>query len=340
MPNPSEAVDVANQAKSGAQSLVDQYKFGDDIDTGTEVDENADTEASVSPPGAAKPVAEDQPLPPRGPDGKFLPKAESPAIPARLQRMAEELGFSEDDLEGASKEQVEEWVYAANKAALKARKSERYTERPEREQSTTPANQDANEFDQVIESGFPPELVDLVRKQSSRIDQLEKMVGQLSSMERGRQVETFASKLDAAIDKMSMPTLFGSGRGTDMDPDSLEFKRRVKIAEEVERDKSKKPLQAKVEAAGMLFGYSKTAKPPISANQRQSAPSSASVAPTNGHSDDEDFEKDWAGAALARPTARIEKEPKGEKKAVATAREYMRNNGMLDDDESGKDGFL
>ena len=339
MPNPSETVSVANKVEA-KPSLADQYLIGDDLDTGTEVDENADISTPEAPvPTAVKPAAEEPALPPRGADGKFLPKSEvseTPALPARLVRLAEELGFSEDDLEGATKEQVEDWVYAANKAALKSRKAESLIEVRERRKpdgNVATQTEGPDEFDQAIEAGFAPELVDIVRKQATRIDQLEKMVGQLSHAERGRQVETFASKLDAAIDKLGMDSLFGQGRGMEMDPDSLEFKRRVKIAEEVDRDKSKKSLQAKVEAAGALFGYTRAKVAPP-------APTSTPAPKANGHSDDEDFEKQWTRGTLARPTARPSQDPKGDKKAVATAREYMRNNGMLEDDEAGRDGFL
>lgn len=330
----STELEIANAvapepAPSKPISLVEQYELGDDI---APTDDDIPVEAQ--PKAQKTPVEAETPARPRGPDGKFLPAdapKESPKIPARLTRQAEELGFSEDDLEGATKEQVEDWIFAANKAQAKARKAESLMEVRERKKPAEiegdPSGNVASD-DGLTEDMFSSDIIAEFRKRDARIAELEKMVGQLGKVEHSRQVESFASQFDAAVEKLEMPQMFGTGRGIEMDTDSLEFKRRVKMVEEVAKDKSDKPMRVKVEAAAALFGFSKSAPAPA-----KPAP------PTNGHTD-EITEADWRDATLARPTSRKATEPKGERKAVATAAEYMRRNGMVDEDDVTKDGFL
>lgn len=339
MPGTSE-IEIANavapEAPAKPLSFVEQYELGDDAEHNAELDLPPQTKSKPAPVEAAEETK--SATPPRGPDGKFLPKSENeaPVLSARLLRLAEDVGLSEDDLEGASKEQVEDMIYAANRSAAKMRKAESILEVKERRPIATEGDnqQVADEFDAIIEGGFAPELVEPMRAMSARIKQLEDMVQNLGRFEHQRQVETFASKLDLAIDALGMPNLFGEGRGIEMDPDSLEFKRRLKIAEEIEKDKSRKPFKAKVEAAGMLFGFTKgQAKSP--------QPPAAARPATNGHEEEGEFEQNWRKGALNRPTNRIATEVKGERKAIQTAANYMRENGMVDEDEAtSKDGFL
>lgn len=331
----AEAVDLAAPQAAPA-TIADAYDLGD-TDHDPVLDEApAKEEAPPAVATPSEPPGED--MRPRGPDGRFLPKEAKPEPikhSSRLIRMAQDLGISEEEIQKTPSDQLDEVVYHLNKQALElAREQSRErsilgaTERnaagaPRMDPPFPPAPEtETDPFDVwAKDAGLYPELLGELQRMRSDLKELKALKGEFGEIRnhhRARMQETLTEQLDRAFARHE--AILGKGTRAQIKDGSPEHLKRMAVLGLVEKDTSKAPLQDKIDkVVKALYGSAAPQAPvdDILAQRREQ----------------------WNGAGLAMPTNRSGgTEPKGDKKAMATAHRMMKEQGLLD--EENTDGFL
>ncbi len=315
----------------------------------TELYEIGDTSADIvnDLPGAKAQVIHDESpdARPRGPDGKFLPSP--PKHNPQTLRLARDLGFTDDDINGKAPDVLDEIVYHANRqnlrrqaemsqAAGRERTVERrpesfqtseavVTQNPPREGGSdrveTPERSAAGSddyFDGINREDYDGPLIKLIERLASEVKELKAAAAEAKvavNHVKAQAQETVNDRIDKAF--AAFEGIVGKGGVRDLKPDSTEMKRRLHILKVAEGQEGVTEAD-KINAAMKLI-YD------VSPGQPQKAPETTDsgpqiVRPANGRPTVEE----WQEGGLQRTTNRQAAEPKGESKAVATAARIMR----------------
>jgi hypothetical protein len=179
-----------------------------------------------------------------------------------------------------------------------------------------------------------------LRQHADEMKALRDQLSQLHAAEGRRQQDTLTQQVDRAFADLGpgYEPYFGKGSVSDIDEAALA--RRKALLTHVELAMKGKPgtLPKKIaEAAKLLYPVQGGGSPAAEYGAGvQPAPRTPTPAP-----DPLAGEKErWAGAGLAHPTHREAPAEKGEAKAVQTAANFMRENGLLGDEGDELDAFL
>lgn len=314
-------------------TLTEEYELGD-----SELDPELDQH-----PAPTSPSREDET--PRGPDGRFLPRApEAPPEPAkpkhspRLVRMAKDLGMAPEDIDALSADDLENEVYILQRelaAVVASNRANNYVKQPEDplapDTKPRPANKDeqpkdefALDLPEFVDADLANVLKSAFGAQAKRIAELENHVKHLYGAEIRRQHETRNQTIDRVFDEFADPATFGKGPGARMTADSPEFMRRRALLSVVQ-------LMAK--EPGTLEDKMHKVRATLYPTQAKATATPApepEPAPTNGS---RITPEQWNEAALAQPTHREMREPKGERRAVKAVAAKMRDMGYGNGDE-------
>lgn len=250
-----------------------------------------------------------------------------PAAPKhswRTLQMANELGFSKEEIDSSSPEQLDAAVYHANRIALQSAREVRAAQRLDEIRQVQPGTlppgpSDLRVAPQVVsdaagaeysldlgdENLLDPSLVAVLKKIGTQLGVLTKEnksikaeLEQYRQAETGRQQETAAERIDRQFDLLSdkYSGRFGKGRGKFMKPGSSELLNRLSLVGLI--DHFQGSIEERLErAAEHLFG--KPAAPP-------SPPPAKPVPPQgpDGRFLPHGMEGRWANAGLQQPTQR------------------------------------
>lgn len=294
--NRTTTVVVAADAKAVPQ--VDIFDVG-------ELDEPA---APVATPAAATapttPAAEEK-------------KPEPITHPAYLRQMAEEYGYTAEELAAKPTAELEREVAAIHRREQQRQAAIQHAaQTPASQQPTTPAApaSQARPGDDEIDWGvdeagrpytaddFSPGIVRQIREQHKKIKDLEARIGGVQQTAAQKAGEDFERQLDAEFEKHQ--DVYGKGRTRDLLPSSPEFQRRLATYQHLQGLGARKALTKLDQDVGnfraAMFGAVKTA--------------AAAAAPAgNGRPTAEQ----WGQGGLVKPTARNSvPEPKGKERAA------------------------
>lgn len=314
-PAPEQVSSKPSAAASQAQSLSDQYDLGD---TSLEV---------LEPTAQATPAPEEPAPPARDEKGRYLPKPKTYEHSASWRRRAEELGMSAGEIGALSPEDLKDEVLDRRwKQAIETRgqaPSETRQAGSPPEGQGRPAGQESDPAEITLdEAQFDPALVSAFKKLADDNKSLRDRLAQVEQYAAGQQQMSLAARADRVFAKYE--DVLGKGRGHELDPNSDELARRKVILSVVDSDKGPGTIEQKIERAyARIYGGKPQSKP------EPEPKASGRIS-----------REEWAEAGLARPTHRGNgQEPKGERKAVATAGRIMRERGYYDDGD-GDPKFL
>lgn len=325
----------------------DQYDFESDFDP--EVD--AEPAPDVKP--ASKPTAE--------PTGLDLSQdaakrgTDAPKHTAQSVSFAKDFGFTNAEIAELSPKELDTAIRAAHKAML--RMSQDFRRNEPREPAPAPAPSETKaepeaEKDPLDDLGeFDEKLVGAIKKSRERdraeIDKLRKELDGSKANQEAAARESVYDAVDAEFAKMpkAVKALIGEGGRKAIANGSFEHSNRVAILKAAEADTSDVPFEQKMhKAAGAIatklraaLGVKDDEPETDLGDEYEAAP--AKPAPAKGADGrfaklpKEDREAAWKEAPVAKPTSRESPLPKGEKKAMATARQFMLSRGMLNEDD-------
>ena len=327
---PKEAPEPAAIPATKAK-ISDAYDLGD-TDHNPEYDEVPAGEAEPAPASTQPSEPAGEPERPRGPDGRFLPADAAPLIkhPSSLIKMALDLGLSDDEIAGTSGDQLSQVVYHLNKQAMKlageysqeralSTATDRVAgDRTVRTDPAVPPAPEQDEFDAwATQAGLYPELLSELQRLRSEVKELKTLKGEFNDIKthhQAQQRETLTEQLDRAFSRHE--NVLGKGRRSEIKDGSPEHLKRMAVLGLVEKDSTKAPLQDKIDRVVKAL-YGEPQVPDVLQQRREM----------------------YNGAGLAQPTQRLGgTEPKGDKKAMATAHRMMKEQGLLD--ETTNDDFL
>lgn len=326
----------------------DQYDFESDFDP--EVDAEDAPPAKVAKP-AAKPT---QDAPDAGKGGTDAPKHTYLSV-----SLAKDFGFTDAEIAELSPKELDTAVRAAHKAML--RTSQDFRRNEPREPAPAPAPSETKvepeaEKDPLDDLGeFDEKLVGAIKKSRERdraeIDKLRKELDGSKANQEAAARESVYDAVDAEFAKMpkAVKALIGEGGRRAIANGSFEHSNRVAILKAAEADASDVPFEQKMhKAAGAIAtklraALGVTEDEPDLGDEYEAAP--AKAAPAKGADGrfaklpKEEREAAWKEAPVAKPTSRESPLPKGEKKAMATARQFMLSRGMLNEDDMPDGSF-
>jgi hypothetical protein len=305
----------SGQPKTPSQtppSLLDQYDLGD-------TDRSSTLGAGEPAPRPASP--------PKDPaTGRFVSQSKHPD---RLTRIAKDLGFGQDEIDSLPTAELRQEIQIAQQERANQRQIDSISRAME--QPSHPARGDAAgepvsspaapEYDLGIdETQYDSGIIGAMKKLADQNKKLQARLDQVENYTRAQQHETAVQRLDRAFGSLgaTFEGLLGKGSRADLDPKSVEVRRRKAIVEEAMAlagpKASVEAVASKIEeAARTFFGVPQKAK-------KEKEPQEAEK-PTPE-------QEEWLDGALERPTHRLgSDEPLGREKAIRAIEQARRRNG-------------
>lgn len=282
---------------------------------------------------------------------------DAPQHTALSVSFAKDFGFTDAEIAELSPKELDTAVRAAHKAMLRTSQDFRRNEprEPTPAVSETKAEPES-EKDPLDDLGeFDEKLVGAIKKSRERdraeIDKLRKELDGSKANQEAAARESVYDAVDAEFAKMpkAVKALIGEGDRKAIANGSFEHSNRVSILKAAEADTSDVPFEQKMhKAAGAIAtklraALGVTEDEPDLGDEYEAAP--AKAAPAKGADGrfaklpKEEREAAWKEAPVAKPTSRESPLPKGEKKAMATARQFMLSRGMLNEDDMPDGSF-
>jgi hypothetical protein len=229
--------------------------------------------------------------------------------------LAGDLGLSEEEIRTTSPEALEQVVYHLQRQLLRERRDKSIQTTVAEEQPAT-APDSVPSPDGLLgidESQYDAGLVGVLKAQATKIQELERRLGQVQGFQQARVRESLAEQCDRAFVKHK--AVLGDGRGIDMTADDPHFLRRKAVLELVDKGPKKGSLPDRIDrAVEILFGQRAApalGRGGVSADERPQTPPSP-------------FEAEWREGGLVRPTHRSGAgEPKGREKAEQAVATYL-----------------
>ena len=292
-------------AGSAQPSLVAQYELGDDAPAGPAPAPAGESAAATAAAPPSEPIPAPAPSsgPPRGPDGRFVPKASD-----LLVRQAKSLGLSDAeiaeadpaDLRAAVQALSSERLLAAHARAIEAAGPARGQEPP-----PSPAAPPADDLG-LKDEDWHPDLLRVVRQLHRQNQELRAQVAEIGGWAQRQQQEAVHEQIDRWFAKNE--SRYGKGSRHDLGKDNPDLLRRKALLSLAEHMPPGALEQRLAQAEAILYPAAKPEPKP-------QGPSPAELA--------------WSQGALARPTHRSgAAEPRGTERAVAGVQSYLRENGL------------
>lgn len=328
----------------------DQYDFESDFDP--EVDaEPAPSETKVAKP-AAQPT---QDASDAGKGGKDAPKHTALSV-----SFAKDFGYTDAEIAAMTPGELDAAVRAAHKAMLRTSQDFRRNEPREPAPAAAPApsetkaepEADKDPLDDLGE--FDEKLVGAIKKSRERdraeIDKLRKELDGSKASQEAAARESVYNAVDAEFAKMpkAVKALIGEGDRNSIENGSFEHSNRKAILKAAEADTAAIPFEQKMHKAALaLAGKLKAAlgvpdEPEADLGDEYEAAPKVQTKDASGKFaklPKEDREAAWKEAPVAKPTSRESPLPKGEKKAMQTARRVMLSMGVLNEDDMPEGSF-
>lgn len=355
-PNPSEQIEVANQATSGrepgtgaqapATPVPQRATSADDFDDDEmEFDPELDgipQRAKKAPSEAAK--SDGTPAePPPTPSAAAAAQPEAPPLaprqrhPRLLRQEALEYGATPQQIDAAATDDLEDWV-------------EYQRAESRRQQQRQPAAAAEPDFDLGIdESLYEPDLINAIKRlgksQAEEIKQLKQQLTVSQQREAQRQAQSTGEAIDGAFESLA-DSRYGTGSAVELQPGSSEMKLRGVLLGTAGIDFNNPPpprvLAKKLrEAHELIYGKAPAPAdepPPASPSPTKPAPPKN---PVNGQfvkpadAEKQAREEAWVRAGLAQPTQRNgAAEPKGPKRAAKAVAAHLREKFYDEDEEN------
>lgn len=246
---------MAESTLTASEQALQDFESAFSHDAAFEADlDTPFTEQTLVRPDPAESPAETTP-PARGADGRFLPKQPAPgtyAHDANLVRLARDLNFSPEEIDGTPPEQLAERVYYVNRRTLEILGEQRRQAAPVREQQLPAQQTPAPEPEEQINwDDYDPKLSKFIQAQQAEIKSLK---AQLTTDQQSRQAASREQELDGLFAGLERPEIFGDGPAQKIGVRSEEMQRRiavVKLAQTIEAPTEKSRLD---KAAAILFG--------------------------------------------------------------------------------------
>lgn len=219
----------------------------------------------------------------------------------------------------------------------------------------------AEEEDEFAEfrDALAPQVIEAIKKARGKdkqlIETLQKRLDEGDQKEQARAREQVFDAIDAEFAKMpaAVKALIGEGGRSDIEKDSLQHTLRVHIIQQAEKDKTPnlsfaQKMQKAASALSVVApGQAKAELSEEYGEEVEAAPApAAKPAPVKDEATGRfaarpqaEREAAWKEAGTAKPTQRTSPEPKGERKAMQTARKIMMERGMLDEADMPADAF-
>lgn len=338
MPDPNPTPETPQPTAAGR--LTAEYELPDsDFDPDfAERYKAALAPVSTEPPVATpEPPVTPEPVPAKPPHSKYV------------LRLAQDMGYTQAEIEEASPEALEEAVVLEHRRLQEERRS--LVAAPVRADSpAAPGSPAPNATPGAAQPGAanPPEP-DLLGLSQSDLDELHPTIvaafkklgaeiqtlkGQLSGMgqrEQAREREGFQRRCDRAF--AAHEAVLGKGAFDELDPQGAELRRRRAVLDDVARDTSRIPFEKKIErAVQALFGAAAPESPPV-AGAIPFAQPAAGVLPRDAAgkiTGPRYTPEEWAAAATAQPTHRASPaKPPGKDRATDFVREQMKTRDFF-----------
>lgn len=268
---------------------------------------------------------------------------------------AKDFGFTDAEIAELNPKELDTAVRLAHKQMLRTSQEFRRNEPAAPAPSETKVEPEA-EKDPLDDLGeFDEKLVGAIKKSRERdraeIDNLRKELDDSKANQEAAARESVYDAVDAEFAKMpkAVKALIGEGGRKAIANGSFEHSNRVSILKAAEADTSDVPFEQKMhKAAGAIAtklraALGVTEDEPDLGDEYEAAP--AKPAPAKGADGrfaklpKEDREAAWKEAPVAKPTSRESPLPKGDKKAMATVRQFMLSSGMLNEDDMPDGSF-
>lgn len=302
---------------------------------------DASYDPELDAPQDVRPAA--RPTPPKGPDGKFLPRQaettseeiphEAPrhSHPKSLVKRALDLGYSQTEIAARDTDTLLDEVHAEEARELRELRRQSLHQKSQDSQPN-PIEQvnRAEHFDDedralgldeqtLVE--MTPDVKRMLHGFRKQNQELQAKIEQLAQMEQTRQNMTHVQKVDAAFNSLGLSDVFGQGSIQELNAagnkDAVE--RRLMVNRLAGQDESNDPINVKIQRiARTLFGHAGARQP-----QRDLDYDNVDPLERNGHP----TPAEWNAAAVARPDQRSshrdEGMPRGEGLALRNAAKRM-----------------
>jgi len=255
------------------------------------------------PPGESSSLpSEESSAPPRGPDGRFLPRDQAPEAPKpspRFRRIAVDLGFSDEEIDGSTPEVLEAMVHERQRAILY-----RENRQPDSPVQTPPPVIDWGKDEDgkpMAEADIHPGVANAMKEMARQIADLRNLLHQSNQARVNetvdQQVERFFTEANDAR--------YGKGP---VSHTSQEYQRRMTIIQEAIRLAGPK--------ADIKQRLAKLSEAKSNIESLWGTPAPTPPAPNTQTPE----QKRWANAGLAMPTNR---NVPAKQKSVALAKEMF-----------------
>jgi hypothetical protein len=243
---------------------------------------------------------------------------------AHVVELARELGLSDDQISAATAADLNAYVTRASAQNLRTLRQHIYDSQAHAAPAAKSKARErltALKADGSYDAAIVEALEALADEGDEKIATIRQLQAELTGVKENtarQQAMEFARRMDAAINAIGRPDLFGKGSYADMDPKSRQAKRRYALAEQAVKDQGASSLKRKVKSAFEdIYADDEPAETP------KKAPATRA----------EKVKAKWDNGGLARPTARRGgAEPPSADKAKKSVKELLRSFGQ-DDDE-------
>jgi hypothetical protein len=311
------------KAMTEQDSLIEQYEVGDEsVSVSTPVEISSAT-TTVETPAV---------LPPRDEAGRFVkpitPDQAHTSHTAYLVRIAKNLGFSDEEIQGIPPEtlglavaKVQETKQAERREASAERTQHEAAAQSRQSSGIPPVPPQIDKFE-LPDEEYDDKLLGVLKRQDKELKALRAELQQLRNVEINRQNETLTQKLDRLFAGQPKER-FGDGPGKKLDGKSPEMKRRMAVLREMETLGPGDIEDHFQKAVKTIYGDSK----PVEANPIKEL---------------EERQEQFRNGGVARPTHRNgAPEPKGVSKATSSVAEVLKEMGAASsEDSTSVDEFL
>lgn len=281
---------------------------------------------------------------------------EAPKHNPMTLHFAKEFGFDDAEIAELTPKELDTAVRLAHKTMLKTsqefRRNEDRTKPPEPAPVVAPPPPKPEE-DDLAEFGdeVAPRVLEAIRKgrtaDKKRIEELQAKVDAVEGERQAAHRERLFDAVDAEFAKMpaALKKLIGEGGRADIadQPLAHAVRKHILAMAEADRTEGETFAQKMHKAAKALVPAGAEEELPIADEIPEPAPAKPAPAKTpDGRFASKpvaEREAEWKQAGAAKPTQREAPLPKGERRAMATAKKIMLAAGMLDEADVPADAF-
>lgn len=279
--------------------------------------------------------------PPKGPDGKFLPRSQNredsvaeppqPQHPRYLVKKALDLGYSQKEIASLGTEVLAEQVHAEETRELRELRKQSLHQKSQEANPTpfqqltaaTPSEEnDGLELDDETRLTMSTDVLKMLKRFQSEITELRGENKKLTEMETVRQNMTKVQIIDRAFESIGASEILGTGSIHELNAagNTQAIKIRQRINHLANNEEGDEPIHIKIRKVfNDLYGHV------VGPNKPQRDPGYDDVDPLDRPH--RPTKQEWNEAAVARPDSRSPHSgdglPKGEQRALHNASRKM-----------------